>query len=524
MSTVQELSALHRRYADLSHLFRSAWTFHQFLQSLAKSAIYGTATDLSADFQTLYSELKEISEKLSAAESERVRTRLDAIESRLGTLVATLDAEDTRLPPQALRQFFQRVKQYDEKILTQLVKFYLYARPADWSPDRLDKIDFLLTRLSGEEDERSGRLALRDRKHLGEIYRGLWALVGAGTPPSEEVRQRHEAIEAVRQEALAVEDLDQLNDRGLIRRYRELKHGLGALFFEPELLVAVLETNLVFKGRVQKLYKQEEQRIVDEYQRVFELEREVPVDVQLDQELMQFRQDVERFEQELQRDDVRLDHLAQIRQWVRSLVPRLTAAMESGRGGESAKTLTGAIRVEVDTGEVILAARPSRHQELLAEPFQRLVAVLLDEDPEQRPEVLVLKPSIFPLRIEPREVVACRRLHSKELCDRDLELFLCEAAALRILLNEEAQEITDILDETSVTGDAPIFDRARHAAGAANEFMWRFHHLLAEALTSGAVEDGRELQLLQMRLMRDYAGLWLLAYKPLMPRRAGVAG
>ncbi|HEX9670234.1 MAG TPA: hypothetical protein VGC93_12240 [Thermoanaerobaculia bacterium] len=519
MSTVQELSALHRRYADLSHLFRSAWTFHQFLQSLAKSAIYGTATDLSADFQTLYSELKEVSEKLSAAESERVRTRLDAIEARLGTLVATLDAEDTRLPPQALRQFFQRVKQYDEKILTQLVKFYLYAHPDEWPPDRLDKVDFLLTRLSGEEDERSGRLALRDRKHLGEIYRGLWALAGAGSPSVEDVRQRHEAIETLRQEALAIEGLDQLNDRGLIRRYRDLKHELGVLFFEPELLVAVLETNLVFKGRVQKLYKLEEQRIVDEYQRVFELEREVPVDVQLDQELMQFRQDVERFEQELQRDDVRLDHLAQIRQWVRSLVPRLTAAMESGRGGESAKTLTGAIRVEVDTGELMLAARPSRHQELLAEPFQRLVAVLLDQDPEERPETLVLKPQIFPLRIEPREVVACRRLHSKELCDRDLELFLCEAAALRILLNEEAQEIADILDESSVTGDAPIFDRARLAASAADEFMWRFHHLLAEALTSGAVEDGRELQRLQMRLMRDYAGLWLLAYKPLMPRR-----
>ena len=523
MSTVQELSALHRRYADLSHLFRSAWTFHQFLQSLAKSAVYGTATDLAADFQGLYSELKEVSEKLSAAESERVRTRLDAIESRLGTLVATLDAEDTRLPPHALRQFFQRVKQYDEKILTQLVKFYLYARD-DWPPDRLDKVDFLLTRLSGAEDERSGRLALRDRKHLGEIYRGLWALAGAGSHSVEEVRQRHEAIEAVRQEALAVEDLDQLNDRGLIRRYRDIKHGLGVLFFEPELLVAVLETNLVFKARVQKLYKQEEQRIVDEYQRVFELEREVPVDVQLDQELMQFRQDVERFEQELQRDDVRLDHVAQIRQWVRSLVPRLTAAMDSGRGVEAAKALTGAIRVEADTGEVLLAARPSRYQELLAEPFQRLIGVLLDEDPEQRPEVLVLKPQIFPLRIEPREVVACRRLHSKELCDRDLELFLCEAAALRILLNEEAQEITDILDETSVTGDAPTFDRARQAASAANEFMWRFHHLLAEALTSGAVEDGRELQLLQMRLMRDYAGLWLLAYKPLMPRRPGVAG
>ena len=39
MSTVQELSVLHRRYADISHRFRAAWTFHQFLQSLGKSVL-----------------------------------------------------------------------------------------------------------------------------------------------------------------------------------------------------------------------------------------------------------------------------------------------------------------------------------------------------------------------------------------------------------------------------------------------------------------------------------------------------
>ena len=29
MATVQELSALHRRYADVSHRFRAGWTFHR---------------------------------------------------------------------------------------------------------------------------------------------------------------------------------------------------------------------------------------------------------------------------------------------------------------------------------------------------------------------------------------------------------------------------------------------------------------------------------------------------------------
>ena len=78
---------------------------------------------------------------------------------------------------------------------------------------------------------------------------------------------------------------------------------------------------------------------------------------------------------------------------------------------------------------------------------------------------VVIRPEIFPLRLEPREVVAYRRLSRRTASsDRELEQFLLEAAALRMRINEEAQEITGILDETSVTGDAPIFGRARLTA------------------------------------------------------------
>ena len=38
-------------------------------------------------------------------------------------------------------------------------------------------------------------------------------------------------------------------------------------------------------------------------------------------------------------------------------------------------------------------------------------------------------------------------------------------------------------------------------------------------LLSGDPTEARQLQLLRMRLMRDYSGLWLLAYKPLFGTR-----
>nr|MDP9122515.1 hypothetical protein [Acidobacteriota bacterium] len=306
MSTVQELGTLHRHYADTSHRFRAGWTFHQFLQSLSKSGTHPTGNGEtldahSQDFQHLYGELKEISQNLNFAEGDRVKARLDAIDGRLTRLLHALDEEDIKVPPFFLRQFFRRVKTYDEKILTQLVKFYLYIQSTElWTTDRLDKIDFLLARLSEEEDDRTGEPRLRDHRRLGEIFQGLWVLHGVESPPKEFLAERRREIEAIRGEVGEVESLDQLNESGLIRNYREVKHGLGGYFLEPSILLAVQETNLMLKSRIQVLYAKEERRIVAEYQRVFELEREVSVDRDLDRELLQFRGEIERFEAQLQ--------------------------------------------------------------------------------------------------------------------------------------------------------------------------------------------------------------------------------
>src|SRR5262249_33619147 len=126
------------------------------------------------------------------------------------------------------------------------------------------------------------------------------------------------------------------------------------------------------------------------------------------------------------------------------------------------------------------------------------------------------------LRLEPREVVAFRRLYGSGESDRELEQFLLEAAALRIKVNEEAQEIAGIMDETSGTGDAPIYARARLTARTADAYLGRFQHVLTELQLAGNAAEGRQVQVLRMRLMRDYSGLWLLAYKPFLGiRRPG---
>lgn len=521
MTTVQELGVLHRRYADISHRFRAGWTFHQFLQSLGKTLLQRVEDPHSTEFQNLYTGLKEISQSLNASESERIRSKLEAIDRRLSELIASLDEEDSKVTPDLLRQFFRRVKNYDEKILTQLVKFYLYAHPGGpWPTDRLDKIDFLLARLSEELDERTGELALRDHHRLSEIFQGVWGQLGDAPPGDQTIEERRAEIDTLRHEMSGVESLDQLNETALIRRYRDVKHGLGNLYFHPELLLAIQETNLVFKSRIQKLYRQEEQRIVAEYQRVFELEREVPFDTHLDRELAEFREEIERFEKQLQKEEFRLGDIALIRQKVKQLLPRLTAG----------RTPTGerpsVSRMAMDTGEYTLhkaadaTSSPLQTQEeLLGDYFRRLVDTLREiNPPDLAPERVVLKPEVFTLRIEPREVEAFRRVFGRQEADRELEQFLLEAAALRMRINEEAQEIASLLDETSVTGDSIVFARARLTCRAADSFLWRFNHVLNELMITGNLSECRQVQLLRMRLMRDYSGLWLLAFKPLYKR------
>jgi hypothetical protein len=528
MATVQELSTLHRRYADISHRFRAGWTFHQFLQSLGKSILQRVEDRYSTDFQDLYTGLKEISQSLNASESDRIRGRLDLLDRTLSDLMEALDAEDNRVTPDLLRQFFRRVRSYDEKILTQLVKFYLYLQQGEgWDPDRLDKVDFLLARLSEEEDERGGEPVLGDYRRLHEIFHGFWSLLDAPHPGEAVIRERRTAIDGLRAELAKIDKLDQLNESALIPRYREIKHNLGSLYFHPDLLLAIQDTNLALKTRVQKLYRQEEQRIVAEYQRVFELEREVPIDRELDQELGEFREAIERFEKKLQREEFKLEDIAQIRQRVRELLPRLTAVQPA----PAPERPSGPIRVPselLNTGEHMLAASEAAgrdtlgdKEDLLGDAYRRVVNTLRDTSQELPPERTVLLPEVFPLRLEPREVVAYRRLFGRRDHDRGLERFLLEAAALRVRVNEEAQEIMSIMDETSVTGDSPLYARARLTARTADEYLWRFSHLQTTIILSGDGQEARQLEVLRMRLMRDYSGLWLLAYKPFFSRRPG---
>ena len=518
--TVQELSALHRRYIEVSDRFKSSWTFHQFLQGLQKLTTGGELAAYSTEFQAVYGLLKEVSQDLTATSTERVRNELEMVERRLGDLNRWLLQEDTKVPPSQLRVFFQRVRNYNEGILVQLVKFYLYVLASQpWTQDHHDKLDFLITKVAEESQGPQGPWVVQDRGKLRPILNGLWQLVASLEPDGEQLDGVRRHVEDLRRGMLQTETFEQLTDGEMIGEYRRFKFQLGKLFFHPELLLAIVETNLALRNHIQQLYRREEQRIVADYHRIFELERTVSVDTQLDLELAAFKQEVESFELDLANEVLSLEALRRVRQRVRDLVPRLTRIQEAE--ALLAEPASPAMDEEGGPRPAAPAVRPPAEppggwgEDHLLAYRQQLVAALEGVSPDVSPRVAAFSPELFPYRLEPREVVAFRRLmRGGNGGDRALDAFVLWGAALRARIQAEVEEIRSILDDTAVTRDAPVFTTARATTRVADLYVRRFTHEIEGAVMEGTLEEARELLLLRMRLVRESAGLWLLIHKP----------
>lgn len=559
MATVEELSGLHQRYLALSNRFKAVWTFHQFLQGLSKILAEDQATAPTISFQALYGELKSLAKDLNSDDISSVSKRLDDTAQRLDEKTAQLIRQDAVIPPSRLRQFFDRVRSYDRRILIQLLRAYLYIRlQRGWTEDLVDKADFLATRLGDELAEGDRPAIERDpRLSRRDVWRGLWMLLGAEDPPPERVEDAVMEVRTLREAMAQTKSLDQFNELGLIAGYRRLKHSLGDAFFYPPILEEVVHTNLYLRTSIGDFFEREEQRIAGEYQQVFELEREalqIETGLQglsggLDAELQDFRGEVRRFESQLEKKELRLDEVARLRARARDLIPRLQQsgpeAPAVGEAESQAPSQTDATVPPPRAPEPPPPGRPSpapppmpgpapansvvatptpvpltrsatlrirtANAELLGDPLRRVLAFLERTNWDDPPEVVVGLPDLNALRLEPREVLAYRRLHAPESAHLELEQFVLEAGALRLRVTAQAEEIVAQRGGLHTEGDA-------HAASAngrvlchlAGQFERRLDLFLQEAVQAGDVIEARALQHLRMRLLREYSGLWLL--------------
>ena len=523
--SVQELNVVHRRYIRLSNYFKSAWTFHQFIQGLRKVFTDLDLPDYPADFQALYGELKQVADSMSASTVDTVTGRLNEIESKLEPLVEALQTVDAGTSPEVLRKFFQRVKNYDDNILSQLIKFYLYSDTGadpdatgfngdgDWEHDRLDKADYLTTKLAETYQDWKDAFVLRDQTHMREMTQGLVSALGTQPLPPAQADRYKERISEIRAQLSEVESVDQLHDRKVVQRYRDLKHDLGRLFFDPQLLPELLSTNIELKNHVHRLYKRDEQRIIAEYQEVFELERDFPVDRELSDELGEFRTVVERFEEQLAGGNVKLEDVAVLRNKVRKLTPRLRPDTQAPTPQVPPREVRDFLAEETGQSPQIDAGKVDSLPDYVESHLKTLVDALDDTNSAQDAKRVALQPEVFGFGIKPREIVAYRRLYGNDPdCDRELEWIILRAAALRVRIADEVDEIKGILDDSAISRDAPVYRQARITCLHADRLLYRFSHDIEQRVLADELDEARVLKSLKMRLMRSFSGLWLMVY------------
>ncbi len=222
--------------------------------------------------------------------------------------------------------------------------------------------------------------------------------------------------------------------------------------------MTILDVNLQVKNQIHQLYRRDEQRIIAEYQQVFELERDVPVDVVLSSELAEFKQAVERFESQLQGENLKLQDLVELRRKVRDLLPKLKPA-DDRHGADAAGQAARAARKRARDRNP--AARRGagfgRRRGLRRGVLQADRPRARRHQPDARPQTGGAAADIFGPNLGPREVVAYRRLYGGGTCDRGLETFVLQAAGLRARIEHEVDEIKGILDDSAITREAPVY-------------------------------------------------------------------
>jgi len=502
--SVTEINEVHHEYIDLFERVKAAWTYHQFSRGIGHVFVEESIRDVSeVDFKPLFEELKLASEQLNSVTVGQVRSRLVKVGGDLSRIVSILEEEDSKLSPSFLRLFFQRVKSYDQQVLIRMIRFYLMLQAGrKWSPGRIDKVDYLSTCLA--ESICGSRIANHRAKVL-PLLEKFWDQASKDPLPPGAVDSFLGRLEELDSEIATMTSLAQLREVSLIPRFRDFKHSLGRAFFMPDIHERVLQTNLNLRALVQQFYSHEERRLFADYEELADLERAVALDPDLGREISQVHDDVERFERDVQENNVRLDDLADVRRRLSAILPKV---QRLGRASEKSGTPedTMPVRLAEALAEMPPWLGPERNREFVAllRALDSLSATITPEDAVHRPE-------IAPYELETREVIAYRRLQDGD-DDAPVEVLVLSAAAVRRSMQRDADDIRNLPAEELIEEGSEGIVRVRQALRIAQEAMDELDTVAESARLRDEPEEGAELARLKIRLMQAYADIWLLTY------------
>lgn len=310
---------LERRYVSLAAGLKACWAFERFYDRLRRAHPRDDLEDPGVDFSTAQSELTSIAQDLQTTDNNHVAPRFDRLEAELRCGAARLSAQDSRIGAADLRRFLSRVRRLDEDLLLGMLSFYQFSnRGESWSGDRVDKVDFLMSRLG---EQISGPLLRRDMLRLRSALAMLWEMASVEPPRPHVVRALRQEVREIGSRLPSVHSFDELEEVELLGSYRRLKHGIGRLLVEPSVAQAVLRTNAALGRAMQRFYGDEEWSIAADLARFARLEETSDLSAALGLELGRVRRDLERIEEGRRVDDVRFETVQRVRRRVKALRP-----------------------------------------------------------------------------------------------------------------------------------------------------------------------------------------------------------
>lgn len=483
------VTSVKEAYAHYSDWFKAAWTFNQFLLGIQKMQMDSDVVNETGRLQAVHTLLKSVAQNLNSPVQQDNTPELEKVARSLKDLVRTLLLKDIRISPANVRQFFEGSSTHSGTILIQIVKFYLYCQPiSKWTNEQKDKVDFLLTRLAAVSSGPDQPWIIGDPKRLYRLAGELLELITDESLTPEDPGDACDIIRNFRRQFAAADSFDELKQRDVLNQFRQYKHQLGMLMFDPEILVEIVDTNLALRNLVNQLCGREELRIDTEFRRVFDqnnaANRETsptapPRQGDIPEASGQEHTSFTRF------------HSA----------PQPRATGESGVSSANpaapvAPTSSG------QTGSSGLDACLSR-----------LTAALEQSDPNLVPEAIVGQESLSVWNLDPYEVIAYRRRASAtEPAEREEQLFLIQAAALRMELSQISSALESMPKAELQARRTESHVRARNALFAAEVGHGRFQAKINRAIQDMDREEVRRLRTLQIRLLHHYTHLWLLTF------------
>jgi hypothetical protein len=499
--TVAESLSLQKRYERISDRLKAAWTSHQFVSGTYRHFL-AAPLPYNVDFTRIYDRVRDLTTTMEDRRLVATIAAVTDLEDALDRVTRYLLAADDAISPSLLRRFFEKLKRQEDTIIEYLIKFYLYADAVE--ADRRDKLDFLFTRLGEDFNAQRGEFSVRESLELRQQIIALVSLLNVATAPRDEVIHVIRAVRSMRDDIATAVKFDDLTERNLLKDARTFKHRVGDLFFDPDVLLSIIELNVAAKNRFLRLYRGEEQRIVEDSAKLMEhgdaIERNFgDANPALIEEIARFREFKERFDTLRAQSNIKHDVVAHLKSSMNNILAQLDRGLdveeEPEPSPEPPAQFFDATRQVEDVTSRFGRAEPLHD-------FLVRIGAAIDAGEEER------------LRLEPWEMAAFEKLFGRLEADseddtEELWVLHVRAAALRIKVDEEATILATAI-AAGVHPEPLLLARAKQSLDLAKELDALFADLLQEAVYYANRQILHQLYRSRFRLLRGFSGLWLI--------------